>query len=402
MERIWISRVGTAAITVAWIYGSFVCSAADWPMLGRDGTRNGVSAEAGAPTEWSVEARTEDGRVSRVSRGIRWSAPLGSQTHSSPVVSGGFVWIGTNSSKPGVDVHRVLKCFRVADGQQVYEYDSPKRGAWHNDPGWTGLGSSPLIEGDRLWLATNRSEVLCLDIGPLLRGEGPPRELWKLDLIKSFDIFPHVPVMGPPRPCSIGPSWNGRSFVTTNNGVGEDQKTVPKPEAPNLVCLNKETGEVYWKDNSPGNNILMSQFASPTVAEIRGQVQVIVPQSDGWVRSFDPMTGEKFWEFDVNAKTSVFMRGRATRNSLLGNAVVHEERVYLASGQDAEQGEGLGRLVCIDPTKHGDVSSELAVEADGKPLPHRRVQAVDPKAGDKAIANPNSALVWDFVHCGKT
>ncbi len=374
--------------------------AADWPMLGRDGTRNGVSAEVGAPTQWSLEERKDD-RVIRAARGIRWSAPLGSQTHSSPIVSGGLVWIGTNTAKAGVEAHSVLKCFRVADGKQMYEYDSPKLDSRVNDPGWTGLGSSPLIEGDRLWLATNRSEVLCLDIGPLMRGEGPPRELWKLDLIKAFDIFPHVPIMGPPRPCSIGPSWNGRIFVTTNNGVGEDHVRVPKPEAPNLVCLSKETGEVYWKDNSPGANILVSQFASPTVTEIRGQVQVIVPQSDGWVRSFEPLTGEKLWEFDINAKVAVHSLNRSTRNSLLGNAVVYEDRVYLASGQDAEKGEGPGRLVCIDPTKRGDVSSELAMDADGKPLPRRRVQEVDPKAGEKAIPNPNSALVWEFVSLGK-
>ncbi len=406
MERIWTVRVGAAAMTIAWLCGSFVCraDAADWPMLGRDGTRNGVSAEVGAPTLWSIEERKDD-RVIHESRGVRWTAPLGSQTHSSPVVSGGLVWIGTNSLRPGGDareVHSVLKCFRVADGKEVYEYDSPKLSARVHDPGWTGLGSSPLIEGDRLWLTTNRSEVICLDIGPLIRGEGPPRELWKLDLINVFDVSPHVPIMGPPRPCSIGPSWNGRIFVTTNNGVGEDHVEVPKPDAPNLVCLNKDTGEVYWKDNSPGPNILLSQFASPTVTEIRGQMQVIVPQSDGWVRAFDPMTGEKFWEFDANAKVTDWIHySRGSRNSLLGNAVVYEDRVYLASGRDAEQGEGAGRLICIDPTKRGDVSSELAVDANEQPLPRRRMQAVDPKAGEKAIPNPNSGLVWEFVSLGE-
>lgn len=407
MECTWRVRVLAAVMTVAWICGSVVppAVAADWPMLGRDGTRNSVSAEVGAPTLWSLEERNDDG-VIRKSRGIRWSALLGLQTLSSPVVSGGLVWIGTSSqkrqSKTYHDIHSVLKCFRVADGKQVYEYDSPKLDSRINDPGWTGLGSSPLIEGDRLWVATNRSEVLCLDIGPLVRGEGQPRELWKLDLVKAFDIFPHVPLMGPARPCSIGASFNGRIFVTTNNGVGDDRVSVPKPQAPNLVCLNKETGEVYWKDNSPGANILLTQLSSPTVAAIHGRVQVIVPQSDGWVRAFDPETGEKLWEFDINAKAAkLTFPGRGNRNSLLGNAVVYEDRVYLASGKDVEQGEGPGRLVCIDPTKRGDVSSELAVDAGGQLLPRRRSQAIDPEAGEKAIPNLNSALIWEFVSSGK-
>src|SRR5262249_26179223 len=46
-------------------------------------------------------------------------------------------------------------------------------------------------------------------------------------------------------------------------------------------------------------------------------------------------------------------------------------------------------------------SSELAVDADGKLLPRRRVQAVNPQAGEKAVPNPNSALIWEFVSCGK-
>lgn len=405
MNRIGLDRIGAAAFIIAWQLGSFVtlAVAADWPMLGRDGTRNAVSPEIGAPTQWAVEQRDEkDGRVIQPSQGIRWLAPLGSVTQSTPVVSDGLVWIGTNSYQEGGDlnqeVHSVLKCFRVADGKQVYEFDSPKLGPRLHDPGWSGLGSSPLIEGNRLWLATNRSEVLCLDIGPLIRGEGTPRELWKLDLIKAFGIFPHVPLMGPARPCSIGPSWNGRIFVTTNNGVGEDRTTVPKPEAPSLVCLNKDTGELYWKDNSPGINILLSQLASPSVAEIGGQMQIIVPQSDGWLRGFDPLTGKVLWEFDVNPKTSTWIPyGPGARNSLLGNAVVSEDRIYIASGRDVEQGEGTGRLVCIDPTKRGNISSELAVNADGKPLPRRRVQAVDSKAGEMAVPNPNSGLVWEFM-----
>jgi outer membrane protein assembly factor BamB/precorrin-6B methylase 2 len=379
--------------------------AVDWPMLGHDGTRNSVSGEEGAPVAWRIEQR-RDGQLIRGAKGVRWSAKLGSATFSSPVVSGGLVWIGTNNSRPGVKQNdtegSALLCFRAEDGKQVYQYVSPRFGTSRiQDSGFAGLGSSPLTEGDRLWIVTNRSEVLCLDIGPLQRGDGAPRELWKLDLVKEFDIFPRIFTMGPARPCSIGPSWKGRIFVTTNNGVDQSYAIVPKPNAPSLVCLDKNTGKVHWKDNSPGGNVLLTQLASPTVAEIGGRVQVVVPQSDGWTRSFDPQTGEKLWEFDVNPKASRYdIRGVGNRNCLMGNAVVYEGRVYVASGNDPERGDGIGRLVCIDPTKRGDVSSELAVDSAGKPLARRRVQAVNEKEGEKAIPNPNSALIWEFVRCG--
>jgi len=41
-----------------------------------------------------------------------------------------------------------------------------------------------------------------------------PRELWKLDFVKEFNSYPRVPLMAPPRPCSIGVSLF-RHFETT-------------------------------------------------------------------------------------------------------------------------------------------------------------------------------------------
>jgi outer membrane protein assembly factor BamB len=36
------------------------------------------------------------------------------------------------------------------------------------------------------------------------------------------------------------------------------------------------------------------------------------------------------------------------------------------------------------------------VDAQGQPLPVRRLQAIDPDAGEKEVPNPNSALVWHY------
>ena len=72
-------------------------------------------------------------------------------------------------------------------------------------------------------------------------------------------------------------------------------------------------------------------------------------------------------------------------------------RVYIATGQDPEYGEGPGHLWCIDPTKRGDVSPELVFDKDGKPVPPRRIQAVDAAAGETARPNPNSAAVWHYT-----
>ena len=94
------------------------------------------------------------------------------------------------------------------------------------------------------------------------------------------------------------------------------------------------------------------------------------------------------------------MGGEGTRNNLIATPVAYEGHVYIAVGQDPEHGEGEGHLWCIDPTKRGDVSPQLAVKIEdgGKrtPIAHKRIQAVEPKEGEAAVDNPNSAVVWHY------
>jgi outer membrane protein assembly factor BamB len=163
---------------------------------------------------------------------------------------------------------------------------------------------------------------------------------------------------------------------------------------------------VLWTDNSPGTNILHAQWASPSYGVFNRQPQVIFPGGDGWVYSFDPKGDGKggsklLWKFDGNLKTSKWiLGGRGDRNNIIAFPAIYDELVYIVMGQDPEHGEGPGHLWCIDPaarTDGGDVSAQLAVDASGELLPHRRIQAVDESRGEKAISNPNSAVVWDYA-----
>lgn len=379
-----------------------IAAAEDWPMFGRDRTRNSVSSEANPPQHWQVEVVDRSGKITQSSENIRWQAPLGSTTFGDPVVSGGLIWIGTNNNgiaQPDAPDASVLACFRESDGKLLYRYVSPRlpQGRVHDWP-YSAMACSPLIEGERLWFTTNRAEVICFDIGPLLRDEGQPRELWKVDMMKEFGVKPCGSRMTLCHFCSIA-SHGDLIYVITGNGVGDDRLKVSAPDAPSLICFHKDTGKVAWTDNSPGANILSGQWSSPLVIEVGGQAQVVVPQGDGWIRSFEPATGKLLWKFDMNRKTAHWaLGGSGSRNDILATPVFYGGRIYVASGQEPEHGDGDGRLVCIDPTRTGDISSELAVDADGQPLPVHRLQAVDPKQGQRAIANPNSGLVWECVN----
>jgi outer membrane protein assembly factor BamB len=169
--------------------------------------------------------------------------------------------------------------------------------------------------------------------------------------------------------------------------------------------MDKTTGEVYWTDKSPGTNILHGQWSSPTVAHLGGVDQVIFAGGDGWVYSFKADKGqdgkpELLWKFDANPKTSKWiLGGRGTRNNIIATPVVCDGLVYVAVGQDPEHGEGEGHVWCLDPTKRGDVSPQLAMKVEGDkrvPIAHRRLQAVVEEDGEIAVDNDNSAVVWHY------
>jgi outer membrane protein assembly factor BamB len=69
------------------------------------------------------------------------------------------------------------------------------------------------------------------------------------------------------------------------------------------------------------------------------------------------------WRFDANPPEYRERDGKplkyATRNGpseVLGTPIVYDGLVYALIGQDPEHGEGLGNMVCIDPSGRGDVT----------------------------------------------
>jgi len=180
--------------------------------------------------------------------------------------------------------------------------------------------------------------------------------------------------------------------------------------------MDKNTGKVLWTDNSPGANVLHGQWSSPAYAVLGGVPQVIFGGGDGWLYSFKGTAENKngkpelLWKYDCNPKTAKYsVGGQSTRNHIIGAPVIYKGMVYAGVGEDPEHAEGIGHYWCIDPTKRGDVSSELVFNAKDptKPIPpHSRLQAAIPEQGDLVRPNPNSAMVWrydqfDLNHDGK-
>ena len=394
----------------------------DWNQWGGSSLRNNTPNAKGIPIDFEVGEFDDDGNWDKSSaKGVKWVAAVGSQTYGNPVVANGKLYVGTNNGHgyikrfPATVDLGCLICFNEADGKFLWQHSSEKlpTGRVHDWP-LQGICCSPYIEGDRLWFVSSRGEVMCLDTqgfydkendGPftgenLADKEDAPHEadvIWSLDMMKDMGVSQH-------NMCSCSITASGDIlWVCTSNGVDESHINLPAPSAPSFIAVDKNSGKVIWTDMSPGNNILHGQWSSPAVATLGGKPQVVFAGGDAWLYSFlaEPTPGkaELLWEFDANPKASEYiLGGRGTRNEIVGTPVVYDNKIYIAVGQDPEHGEGVGHLWCIDPTKRGDVSAELAVTvADRtKKLPKRRLKALEDKAADVAIDNPNSAVIWHY------
>ncbi|MFN0019580.1 MAG: PQQ-binding-like beta-propeller repeat protein [Pirellulaceae bacterium] len=200
--------------------------------------------------------------------------------------------------------------------------------------------------------------------------------VWRFDMMKKLGSSQHNLAT-----CCIT-SWKDTLFICTGNGVADDHMTIPAPDAPSFFAMNKHTGEVLWTSNLPGANIHHGQWSAPAVGLLGGVPQVVFCGGDGWVYSFhaEEWKGGKprlLWRFDTNAKDAVLeLGGRGTRNEPIAPPVLHENRVYVTTGQDPEHGEGRGCIWCIDATEKldgSDVSKHKVVDKRGNVMPHRRV-----------------------------
>ena len=149
-------------------------------------------------------------------------------------------------------------------------------------------------------------------------------------------------------------SFDHLVIAGTGNGQDENRQRVPAPKAPSMVAVDKKTGKLVWQVNSVGGKILDGQWSSPAASMAGGAAQVVIGEGDGWVRSYEALSGTKLWEFDTNPKNSVWPK---TRNEILATPVIWQNKVYIANGQDPENGQGPGHLYAIDATKRGDITT---------------------------------------------
>jgi outer membrane protein assembly factor BamB len=349
-----------SALAVALVLVPGSALADDWPMFAGRADRNPVSAEKGLVEKWAKNDLSM----------VKWTAELGKDTYSNPVVAGGRIFIGTNNEKPrdpGLKGDKgILMCFAEKDGAFLWQavHDKLPGGEKEDFPS-IGICSTPCVAGPRVYYVSNRAELVCLDVAGFADGknDGPvtdekrsgPQDadvVWRLDFRKELGVRPNQASAS--SPLVVG----NLVFVVTGHGVDGETGKVINPEAPSFVAVDKATGKVVWKDASPGPRLLSGQWGSPAYGVVDGVPQVCYPGGDGWVYAFDPLTGQLLWKLNGKAHETPKPDGKpGTPYHFVASPVYAGHRVLIALGADEDSGTHQGGLRAIDARRRGDLTT---------------------------------------------
>src|SRR3954464_1009981 len=169
------NSVFTAALSAGVLFSTAFAS--DWPQWGGTQYRDMYSKEKGLPDKFDPgkpKSGTEEIDLA-TTKNVKWVAKVGSQSYGNTTVAGGKIFIGTNNENPRDPKHQgdrsILMCFDEKTGEFLWQLVVPKLASGKvND--WENLGllSSPMVEGNRVYLVTSRCEVICLDTEGLKNG----------------------------------------------------------------------------------------------------------------------------------------------------------------------------------------------------------------------------------------
>jgi outer membrane protein assembly factor BamB len=358
-------------------------------------TRNKVSSETGLPSVFGPKSG-EYYFTGCDTVNLRWVAKLGSHAYGSPVVFGGKVFVGTENCR--YDSRRkvhggAMLCFDAQTGQFLWQLVIPQLPP--NDKVYNlanycyGVTSTPAVEGNRLYFMSSRDELLCLDIQGQAKGnDGPFKDemrymsdrknplvplcstdadiIWRLDMIKDRDVGA-CPTDSPSSSVLIMGNY---LYVSPSNGVEISKPHIPNQNAPSLVVVDKRTGRVVAREQTrSATRVFHGEWSSASTGRIGGRNLIFYGTGDGNCYAFDaiptpPAKGQRIgtiktvWRFDVNAAAGRIGKYRAQTgpSEIIATPVFYKGRIYVGTGQDPTHGPGHGALVCIDPTKTGDIT----------------------------------------------
>ncbi len=230
-------------------------TADDWPAF-RGPNGDGKSSEKRAPIRWDADTN------------VKWKVPLSSPGNSSPIVSGGRVFLHIASDRGR---KRGLVCYDRTDGRKVWTrsiaYD--KIDKTHKTNPYDG--STPVTDGKRVVVWHGSAGLHCYDFDG---NEMWPRDLGAIDHFLGYASSPII----------------SRDKVILSFGPGVNQA---------MMAFDLATGETTWQTKEAGGNAgqkprEVASYSTPVVVRFDGSDQLInnLPTH---VVAYEPNDGKILW-----------------------------------------------------------------------------------------------------------
>lgn len=336
-----------------------VLPAADWASW-RGPDQAGWAREKAVVTKWSPSGEN-----------LLWKSAEGGRT-TPLIMNGRLFFIGPVGD--GECVQERVICLDADTGKTIWQH---RFNVFFSDivaqrVGWTALAGD--METGNVYAHGTGGEFLCLD------RDG--KVLWKHSMTEEYNRIAgyggrlHTPVVDEDRVII--------SFLNTNWG------NQARP-AHRYVAFDKRSGKVAWWSEIPGIG-KDTTYACPVVAVIGGKRQLICPAADGSVYGLEARTGKVIWSF-------VF-----SKMGLNSSPVVDGNHVIVSHSEENIDSTLMGRIVCIDATKTGDITKSAEVwRLDGldagyasPALANGRVYHVDNSANLHCVDAKDGKHVWKF------
>ncbi|MGI9518368.1 MAG: PQQ-binding-like beta-propeller repeat protein [Pirellulaceae bacterium] len=197
-----------------------------------------------------------------------WRVEMG-PSYSGPLVVGDKVFVTETKDKS----YEVVRALDRKSGQQLWEaswtgsmqvpFYAASNGSW--------IRSTPAYSDGKLYVGGMVDMLVCLNAE---NGS----EIWKIDF-----------------PGERGTRKPDFGFVSSPLIIGDDLYV----QAGEAFCkINKHTGEMIWQTLRDGGGMMGSAFSSPVIAELNGQMQLLV-QTRSFLAGVDPENGKVLWSQEV-------------------------------------------------------------------------------------------------------
>ncbi len=264
----------------------------DWPQFRGPGG-DGHALAKGLPATWSEAA------------GVVWKTELPGRGWSSPVVSGGRVWLTAAEVTALTEEQRKKKLSTVAGAEQLTTHGGVNLFALEvdlttgkllrridlfdsEDPPPIHANNSyatptPVIAGGLLLCDFGSLGSCAVD---LVTGEVQWKRKLAVDFVTGAGSSPVV--------------WRDRLILVRD---GADDQYV--------AALKLASGEEVWRAPRPPlatkDPVARRSFSTPLLIAHEGREQLIVPGAN-WLVSYDPATGKEWWRADFGAGFSLVPR----------------------------------------------------------------------------------------------